>query len=126
MLEPPPVCLSRQRAVLVRIVRLTIRPEEVESFLEEFDTVAPKIRSFPGCSHLELWRDQDAPNVCTTCSHWSDEEALDAYRNSDLFRSTWGSVKPLFAADPEAHSYSVERAAATIDRASKKRDPGKP
>jgi quinol monooxygenase YgiN len=104
-------------AVLVRIVRMTFAPASVEAFLTRFDATAPRIRQFPGCHHLELWRDADTSHVCTTYSHWEDEEALDRYRDSDLFRSTWSEVKPLFAARPEAHSYTVARPAAAIDRA---------
>lgn len=108
--------------MLVRIVRLTIDPEELDTFLEAFDTAAPRIRQFPGCNHLELWQALNPPNVCTTCSHWSDSEALEAYRNSELFRSTWTIVKPLFTAPPEAHSYTVSRTAASIERAASNLD----
>jgi quinol monooxygenase YgiN len=103
--------------VLIRIVRMTFRPDAVELFLQQFDEVAPQIRRFEGCEHLELWTDTRFPNCCTTCSHWVDEDALDAYRDSKLFRSTWDTVKPLFAAPPQAQSYSVLRPAATIDEA---------
>jgi quinol monooxygenase YgiN len=100
--------------MLVRIVRLTFSPDTVSSFLDQFDEAAPQIRSFPGCHHLELWRDLDAPHVCTTHSHWESEEALEQYRNSDLFRSTWAAIKPLFDGRPKAHSYRVARSAETI------------
>lgn len=103
--------------MLIRIVRMTIDPQETEAFLDHFDAAAPQIRSFPGCHHLELWRDADAPHVCTTYSHWTNSEALEAYRESDLFQSTWASVKPLFASRPHAHSYFVARPATDIDRA---------
>lgn len=108
--------------MLVRIVRLTIDPEELDTFLQEFDAAAPRIRQFPGCNHLELWKALDRPNICTTCSHWVDSEALNAYRDSELFRSTWSTVKPLFAAPPDAHSYTVSRPAASIERAANNLD----
>jgi heme-degrading monooxygenase HmoA len=47
--------------------------------------------------------------VCTTHSRWRDAEALEAYRASDLFRTTWRAVKPLFAAAPEARSHHALR-----------------
>lgn len=96
---------------------MTFQPEGVETFLDQFSETAPKIRSFRGCKHLELWRDDDARTVFTTYSHWTSTEALDTYRESDLFRSTWATVKLLFADQPEAHSYTVERSAATIEKA---------
>lgn len=103
--------------MLVRIVRMTFAPDAVDAFLEQFDTTAPRIRSFPGCDHLVLWRDADAPAVFTTYSHWTSEDALEAYRQSDLFRSTWADVKPLFADRPQAHSYTVARPAETFEMA---------
>lgn len=101
--------------MLIRIVRMTFRPDKLEAFLDHFDTVSSRIRAFPGCEHLELWQDARYPNICTTYSHWVDQAALDAYRDSDLFRAAWTKAKPLFAARPEAHSYSVARSGAAID-----------
>lgn len=83
--------------MLLRIDRMTFKPDRVNAFLEQFDESAPKIRAVEGCHQLELWQD---PNVYTTFSHWTNEEALDQYRNSSLFRSIWAEVTPLFAARP--------------------------
>jgi quinol monooxygenase YgiN len=103
--------------MLIRLVRMTFAPDTVEAFLDRFEQTAPQIRAFPGCHHLELWRDADAPAVFTTHSHWESEEALEQYRHSDLFQSTWSDVKPLFDARPRAHSYTVAHPAQAIDEA---------
>ena len=103
--------------MIVRIVRMTFHPDALDTFLEHFDATSPRIRAIPGCLHLELWQDERFPNICTTHSHWESDRALQAYRNSDLFESTWAKVKPLFAAWPEAHSYSVARSAEAISDA---------
>jgi quinol monooxygenase YgiN len=103
--------------MLIRLVRMTFAPEAVDTFLERFDETAPQIRGFPGCRHLELWRDADAPAVFTTHSHWESEEALEQYRHSDLFQTTWNDVKPLFDDRPRAHSYTVARPAQAINEA---------
>ncbi len=100
LLPPTPPPLN----MLIRIVRMTFRPGAVDTFLEHFDRVAPSIRAFGGCEHLELWQDLHAPTRCTTYSLWRSEQALEAYRESELFRSTWSVVKPLFAAPPHAFS----------------------
>jgi quinol monooxygenase YgiN len=105
--------------MIVRIVRMSFSPATVDLFLEHFDTAAPKIRSAPGCERLALWRDADAPAVCTTHSHWAPPEALSAYRQSALFRETWARVKPLFTDRPEAHSYRVARPAHAIAEAAR-------
>jgi quinol monooxygenase YgiN len=102
--------------VLIRIVRMTFRPSKLDTFLDHFDTVSPKIRGFDGCEHLELWQDARFPNVCTTHSHWKGDDALEHYRHSNLFRTTWAQVKPWFAAAPTAHSYSVGRSAEAIQQ----------
>lgn len=101
--------------MLIRIVRMTFSPDTVNDFLDQFDDTAPRIRRFSGCHHLELWRDADTPHVCTTCSHWDNTEALNHYRDSDLFKTTWAQVTPLFTDRPEAHSYNIARPAHTLE-----------
>jgi quinol monooxygenase YgiN len=103
--------------MLVRIVQMTFRPDALDTFLESFDASSPKIRARPGCEHLELLHDARYPNVCATYSHWTSDDALQAYRESALFRRTWATVKPLFAARPRAQSYHVARSAASIEEA---------
>ena len=95
--------------MLIRLVRMTFHPDTLDSFLDHFDRVSPKIRAFDGCEHLELWQNERYPNICTTYSHWTGPDALEAYRHSELFRSTWSEVKPLFAAPPTASSYRMKR-----------------
>ncbi|MFN8152977.1 MAG: antibiotic biosynthesis monooxygenase family protein [Bacteroidia bacterium] len=90
--------------MITRIVRLTLLPERVEDFLTRFHATYPAIRSFQGCSHLRLFRDATLSNVYITYSHWESETHLDNYRNSDLFKTTWSEVKPMFAAAPVAWS----------------------
>ncbi|MEM1042687.1 MAG: antibiotic biosynthesis monooxygenase [Bacteroidota bacterium] len=94
--------------MLIRTVRMTFRPDAVEDFLAMFDGVAPQIRAVRGCRYLELWRDARFPNILTTYSHWESADALDAYRQSDLFRSTWATTKQWFAAPTVAHSQHVQ------------------
>lgn len=102
-------------APLIRLVRMTFRPEARMKFMKHFDASAPKIRAVEGCQRLELWEGRRFPNVCTTFSRWKSEDALERYRQSALFRETWRKVKPLFAAPPVTHSHTVLRAASSID-----------
>lgn len=91
--------------ILVRIVQLTLAPDEVEHFLKMFDEVSPKIRSFDGCKHLELLQNPTYPNIVCTYSHWISISHLNAYRESQLFKSTWAQTKKMFAAPPQAQSF---------------------
>jgi len=86
---------------------MTFREEEVPAFLAIFEEVNPKIRALDGCLHLELLQDVANPAVLFTFSFWENETALDAYRQSELFRATWKRTKVLFAAKAEAWSVRV-------------------
>ena len=83
---------------------MEFKPEHVQDFLQQFERVRPKISSYPGVRALELHRDAGQSNVFYTYSEWDSEEALQAYRQSDLFRGAWGEVKPWFGGKPQAFS----------------------
>jgi len=90
--------------MLIRVVRMTFRAEERDNFLRLFEQKKEKIRHFPGCTHLELLEDYNDPNVFSTYSYWKDENALNAYRHSELFAAVWADTKSKFAAKPIAFS----------------------
>jgi len=74
-----------------------------------FSKVREKIAAFPGCLHVELLREiSDEPQrIYLTRSIWYDEEALQQYRGSELFQTTWASTKALFSDKPEAWTMSI-------------------
>lgn len=90
--------------MLIRIVRMTFKLEEVPAFLENFEANKSFIRNFPGCQHLELWQDETHKNIFMTYSYWENENALDQYRDSELFKSVWSFTKALFSEKPQAFS----------------------
>lgn len=89
---------------LIRVVRMTFRPEDVSAFLENFEKNKLLIRNYPGCLQLELWEDENQKNIYVTYSHWESEEALNQYRDSQLFKSIWSYTKTLFSEKPQAWS----------------------
>ncbi|MDG1260740.1 MAG: antibiotic biosynthesis monooxygenase [Flavobacteriales bacterium] len=93
--------------MVVRIVRMTFRKEEIETFLATFEIYKEAIRQQPGCTHLKLIQDVHRPEVCCTYSHWDTEEDLNNYRYSATFKEVWPLTKALFAAKPEAWSSHV-------------------
>lgn len=93
--------------MFVRIVKLTFEPSAVEEFTEVFEKNKAQIRSTPGCSFLELYREKDQRNVFFTYSYWDSEKHLEAYRKSDFFREIWSGIKTRFSERPEA--WSVEK-----------------
>lgn len=92
---------------MLRIVKLTFKKEKVNEFLNNFELSKDKIRAFEGCKGMYLLRDKKSEHVFFTYSEWEDEENLENYRKSELFKGVWSSVKPLFAEKAEA--WSVEK-----------------
>lgn len=92
---------------MIRIVKMTFRPEAVEEFLSIFEHSKEKIRQQPGCYSLKLVRDKNHPNVFFTISEWKHADFLEQYRQSELFKTVWTATKALFADKPEAWSVDV-------------------
>lgn len=90
---------------IVRIVKMTFDPGRIPEFLDIFHSSCERIRNRDGCLHLELLVDARRPNVMMTYSVWTSEDALEAYRGSDLFRETWSKTRLLFVDKPEATSF---------------------
>ena len=92
--------------MLIRIVKLTFKEENISSFEHLFEATRDTIMGFEGCLKLELYQDMKHPNVFFTYSYWESPNFLDSYRNSDFFKSVWSRTKALFSDRPEAWSVS--------------------
>ena len=90
--------------MLVRIVKLTFKKENIASFEAIFEENKIKIRQAEGCTFLELLQSKEAENVFFTYSYWNSTTDLENYRNSKFFKSVWNSTKLLFEDKPEAWS----------------------
>ena len=90
--------------MIVRIVKMIFKPELVDEFNSVFHDSAEYIRAFPGNKGLQLLQDENEKNIFFTYSIWENDEALQAYRNSELFETTWAKTKILFGGKPEAWS----------------------
>jgi len=92
--------------MIVRIVKMKFRQEELPNFIQLFDEVKTSIAGFNGCSYLQLYKDVEEENSLYTYSIWESEKALNVYRDSDLFKSVWPATKAMFGGKPNAWSYS--------------------
>lgn len=90
--------------MLVRIVKMTFQEDATERFRALFDTKKTLIRNFEGCNFLELYQDQNHPEIFFTYSYWENQAALENYRHSELFESVWAETKKMFGGKPEAWS----------------------
>ena len=78
--------------------------EKIQDFLSTFNAHKEKIKNFNGCTHLELLQDKNNHHVFFTYSHWNNEQDLENYKNSDLFKNVWSKTKILFNDKPAAWS----------------------
>jgi heme-degrading monooxygenase HmoA len=90
--------------MLVRIVKMQFQEDKIAPFLNNFEAVKQQIRAFEGNQFLELYQDKTNKCIFFTYSYWEDEEALENYRHSILFKEVWSYTKTLFSAAPEAWS----------------------
>jgi heme-degrading monooxygenase HmoA len=90
--------------MVIRIVKLGIREDKVESFRSTFRENRHLISTFPGCQEVRLVFDLNESGIHFTISIWNSEEDIERYRNSALFTKIWSTVKPWFSTKPEAWS----------------------
>jgi len=90
--------------MITRIVRLSFKEEHIQTFLVAFENSKTQIAAFPGCTQLKLFKDFSEAGVFYTHSVWESMEDLENYRKSELFKSTWAIVKPMFHASPQVFS----------------------
>jgi quinol monooxygenase YgiN len=98
--------VKNKKNMLTRIVKLTFQEDKVTEFLSFFDTINTRVSTFENCYGMRLMQDIHHPTIIFTYSNWKDENALNNYRDSDLFGVVWSTIKPWFGGKPEA--WSVE------------------
>jgi hypothetical protein len=84
---------------------MNFEEENIQSFLKIFEQAENKIRTLPGCIHLELKRNVRNHSQLATISKWNSEKELNNYRESEFFKDTWQKTKALFSSDAEAFSF---------------------
>lgn len=94
--------------MLVRVVKMHFSVNFIEDFKVIFNTAKSKIASFEGCNNVKLLQHETIPEIFFTISNWENAQALENYRNSDLFKNTWAKVKPNFINKAEAWSLVEE------------------
>lgn len=94
--------------MLIRIVKMTFDEGKTDEFVALFTANKEKIGKFSGCAGVTLMRDIHHANVFFTYSKWQSAAHLEDYRQSSLFITVWATVKPWFAAKPEAWSLNEQ------------------
>jgi len=90
--------------MFVRIVKMSLHAKFLPDFFEMFEQKKSMIRASEGCELLELYQDKNNPEIIFTYSYWRNEQDLENYRNSNLFKETWAQTKTYFNDKPKAWS----------------------
>ncbi|QOD60829.1 antibiotic biosynthesis monooxygenase [Polaribacter haliotis] len=90
--------------MFVRIVKMSFHSKYIAKFSAIFEHKKEFIRNSSGCKLLELYQDKTNPEIFFTYSYWENEQDLENYRNSELFKSVWAKTKVLFNDKPQAWS----------------------
>ncbi len=81
--------------MIVRIVALKCKPEDLAAFRLLLQESSPRVRGVPGCLSLQIVADVDDPTSFYTLSTWRNVADLEAYRTGPLFANIWPRVKAL-------------------------------
>jgi heme-degrading monooxygenase HmoA len=92
--------------MIIRIVQMSFKEEDIEKFEEFFNSRKAMIKDFKGCHHVELWQDTKDKTTFFTYSIWDSEQDLNHYRFSDFFKDTWTQTKAMF--NDKAKAWSVK------------------
>ena len=93
--------------MIYRIVKLHFQTTKTASFLELFNQVVTKVNEQPGCIEMYMIQDLHNPAIFITHSKWEQEQDLNNYRNSALFKTIWPTIKPWFEVKAEAWSMQL-------------------
>ncbi|WP_394801168.1 putative quinol monooxygenase [Pedobacter montanisoli] len=93
--------------MLTRVVKMHFNQMYIADFKQSFVLLKPQIEAFKGCTEVNLFQDKANPAIFFTISKWENEEHLENYRHSALFKETWAVVKPNFVQRAEAWSLSL-------------------
>lgn len=91
---------------MIRIVKMTLRPEKVNTFIQVFVQAQEQIQSFEGCRYTKLVKDIHDETTYLTISEWENEFFLNRYRESDFFAQVWKAAKTTFS--DKAMAWSVD------------------
>jgi quinol monooxygenase YgiN len=88
--------------MITRIVKIHFQEDKIADFLSFFEQIKWEVAKQKNCGGMKLLQDKYQPNIVFTYSLWEDENALNAYRDSELFQKIWPTIKPWFKEKAEA------------------------
>jgi quinol monooxygenase YgiN len=93
--------------MVIQLVRVSIKPERRDRWLEMIRANAAQTRSDAGCESYEVAEDLETPNTFLLVERWRDLEAQYDHFRDPAFGELMGSLEDLLAGPPEVSIHEV-------------------
>jgi quinol monooxygenase YgiN len=97
--------------MVIQLVRVSIKPDQREAWLELIRQNAAQTRTEAGCESYHISEDLETPNTFTIVERWSDLEAQYEHFRNPEFGKLMGALGDIIAGPPEA---SINEVSATL------------
>jgi quinol monooxygenase YgiN len=83
--------IAGPRRVMAATVRMRVRPEKREEFIQAMGDLTTRTRRAPGCVGAHFYADSEDPNAFTLVEEWRRRRDLDRHLRSDEFAAVIGA-----------------------------------
>jgi quinol monooxygenase YgiN len=102
--------------MVIQLIKVSIRPDQRERWLEVIRANAAQTRSEDGCESYEVGEDVEAPNTFVIVERWRDLDAQYDHLRDRKFGELMGSLGDILAGPPEVSINEVS-STLTLDEA---------
>lgn len=93
--------------MVVQVVRVPIKPEQRDRWLELVRTNAAQTRAEEGCKSYRVCEDVETPNTFVLVEEWTSMDAQYEHFRNPEFGKLMGSLQEVLAGPPEVSIYEV-------------------
>jgi quinol monooxygenase YgiN len=97
--------------MVIQLIRVSIKPDQREKWLELVSANAAQTRAEDGCESYEVSEDIEAPNTFILVERWRDLDAQYEHFRTPKFGELMGSLGDVLAGPPEV---SINEVASTL------------
>ena len=83
--------IGGRRRVMVATVRMRVRPEKRDEFMQAMIDLTTRARRVVGCVAAHFYTDSEDPNVFALVEEWRQRRDLDRHLRSDEFAAVIGA-----------------------------------
>jgi quinol monooxygenase YgiN len=102
--------------MVIQLVRVAIKPEQRDKWLELIQVNAAQTRAEDGCESYEVSEDLETPNTFMLVERWANLEAQYAHFRNPRFEQLMGALENVLAGPPEVSIHEVA-STLTLDEA---------